>query len=496
MLVSGTAASVRSFSPGLSWPLLIAAAAFLLLIGRPELLNDGDIYWHVATGQWILEHGAVPASDLFSHTRQGEPWAAHEWLAQVLFAAAYAWAGWTGVVIVAAAAFAAALALLSRFLLRHLEPVYMLLFVVMSAGLLAPHLLARPHTLVAPLLVLWCIGLVRAQEEDRTPRWWLAALMGAWANLHGSFVFGLALAGPFLLEAIVKAARRRAPWSRAMTWGAFLLLATLASLLTPLGVKGLLFATEVDQMRFALSQIGEWRSPDFQRLQPLELTLLLAGAAILYRGMRLPLLRLLVLLGLVHLALKHVRHADLLALVAPVILAQPFAAQWPGAAKGKTAGSMPDRLFHALAPRAAPVATVLVVLLLASLAFRAINADALRPSAMVTPAAALQAMRQNTVAGPVFNAYEFGGFLIHAGVPTFVDGRTDLYGERFLMQYFAAVNATAPEALPALLQKHGIQWTLLVPGMAAIAVLDRLPGWRRLHADSLSVVHVREHHKP
>jgi hypothetical protein len=245
-------------------------------------------------------------------------------------------------------------------------------------------------------------------------------------------------------------------------------------------------------MQFALSQIGEWRSPNFQRLQPLELAFLVAAAAFLYRGMRLPLLRLFILLGLVHLALKHARHADLLALLGPVVLAQPFAAQWWGEDRENSSGSMSDRLFAALAPRAAPGITALVLMLLAVFGFKAIDADTLRPAAAVTPEAALRAVQKHKVRGPVLNSYEFGGFLIHSGVPTFVDGRTDLYGEKFLMAYFASVNATAPEALPALLQKHGIQWTLLQPGLAAISVLDRLPGWRRLYADRVAVVHIRE----
>lgn len=492
MINAGVAAPARALRLGLSWPLLIGAAAFLVLMGRPELLNDPDIQWHVRTGQWILEHGAVPRSDIFSHTSYGAPWTAHEWLSEVLFAVAFAWAGWTGVVIVAAAAFAAALAILGRFLLRYFEPVYMLLVVVMSASLLAPHLLARPHTLIAPLLLMWCIGLVRAQEEERVPFWGLAALMPLWANLHGGFVFGLAFAGPFVLEAVVRAAQRKASWTTAAAWIAFLAGATFASMLNPFGPKGLLFALEIDRMSFALSQIGEWRSPNFQQLQPLELCLLLGAAAFLYRGVRLPLVRLFILLGLLHLSLKHSRHADLLALVGPVILAQPFSAQWSSARSRKEGGSMPDRLFEALVPRAAPATTALVVLFLAILGFRAMNEDALRPAAQVTPEAALRTIQSHNIRGPVFNSYEFGGFLIHAGVPPFVDGRADPYGDAFLRQYFSAVNATPPKALPALLDKYDIEWTLLPPGSAAISLLDGLPGWRRLYADKVSVVHVRE----
>ena len=36
-----------------------------------------------------------------------------------------------------------------------------------------------------------------------------------------------------------------------------------------------------------------------------------------------------------------------------------------------------------------------------------------------------------------------------------------------------------------------IRWTLLPTGSPAAAMLDALPGWRRLHSDPVATVHVR-----
>ena len=85
---------------------------------------DGDTYWHVATGRWILENGVVPTQDPFSHTMRGTAWTAFEWLSQVILAAAHQLGGWTGLVALTALAFAATIALLTRALLRWLEPIY------------------------------------------------------------------------------------------------------------------------------------------------------------------------------------------------------------------------------------------------------------------------------------------------------------------------------------------------------------------------------------
>src|SRR5262249_50431860 len=102
-------------------PILVVSGVYvlLLLIGD-RLLNDPDTYWHLVIGQWIVEHRAVPHTDVFSYTMNGAPWIANQWLSQVLYAAGYALAGWTGIVVMAVAAIAAACGLLARFLLERL----------------------------------------------------------------------------------------------------------------------------------------------------------------------------------------------------------------------------------------------------------------------------------------------------------------------------------------------------------------------------------------
>ena len=41
------------------------AFVFLALIPPDALLRDADIYWHVATGRWIWDHGSFPQVDEF-----------------------------------------------------------------------------------------------------------------------------------------------------------------------------------------------------------------------------------------------------------------------------------------------------------------------------------------------------------------------------------------------------------------------------------------------
>ncbi|TMJ60070.1 MAG: hypothetical protein E6G83_20430 [Alphaproteobacteria bacterium] len=106
------------------------------------------------------------------------------------------------------------------------------------------------------------------------------------------------------------------------------------------------------------------------------------------------------------------------------------------------------------------------------------------------PAAALAAVAASHMTGPVLNDYGFGGYLIFSGTPPFIDGRAELYGDEFIKRYIHAMLLESDE-LPKLLDQYGIAWTLIAPERPAALLLEHLPGWRRLYADDVAVVHVR-----
>jgi len=223
-----TSPRAPSASPtlGISWPLLIAFCVAVSVLGftKIDVLADPDTYWHIAAGDWMLAHGAVPKVDVFSHSRPGAAWHAHEWLAEVLFSALYQSAGWAGLGGLVALTFGGTLAYLMRFLLARMEPVHALLFTVYAGCMLAANVLARPHVLAWPLMALWVGTLVEASEQGRSPPWWLLALMVLWANLHGSFILGLGLGAGLALDASLQqpiGQRRAAAWR----WGGFMVLA-------------------------------------------------------------------------------------------------------------------------------------------------------------------------------------------------------------------------------------------------------------------------------
>ena len=99
--------------------------------------------------------------------------------------------------------------------------------------------------------------------------------------------------------------------------------------------------------------------------------------------------------------------------------------------------------------------------------------------------------RRSRAAGHVLNDYRFGGYLIFAGIPTFIDGRGELYGGRFIARYNRDLALADLTDFLKLLDEYRIDATLLAPDTPAVKLLDRLPDWRRVYADGVAVVHKR-----
>lgn len=474
---------------GASLPLLFGLFVYVQVIGGGgAVLHDPDIPLHIAVGRWIIAHGAVPHHGIFSLTMPDAPWVAHEWLGEVVLAGLFDHFGWTGLVVATALCAAATLALLLRALLRTLTPVHAAIAALLGWALAIPHVGARPHIFAWPILVAWVAALVAARCADRAPSPWFVPLMTLWANLHGGFMFGLVLALLLAGEAVLAGADRRARLDAARGWGVFCGLSVVAALITPFGIDGLLLPLRLTHMSYALGVLVEWQSPNFQHFQPLELAIMALLFAALWFGWRLPLPRLVMLLLLLHMALQHRRHAELLGLAAPLLLAPALAPQL-AASRGRGAGLPLDRRMAELAKPASPRAVALACVMLAALSVAMLRGGA-APDTPV-PAAALAAVKAHHIEGPVLNEYNFGGYLIFSGIAPFVDGRAELYGDAFLKRYGEAVLGTSDQ-LPALLSEYGITWTLFARNSPAVVLLDHLPGWRRLYADDIAVVHVRD----
>jgi hypothetical protein len=468
-------------------PLLVGLGVYAICISyAPALLNDGDTLSHIVIGRWILDHWAIPFQDPFSFTAHGQIWIPHEWLAEVVFAILYDRLGWGGLVAATAVAAAAAFALLTHALEKSLGARRAAIGAFLALSLTEAHLLARPHALAWPLLVIWMSGIIGARDAGRIPSLALLPVMIVWCNLHGGFVVGLAFAGLLALEAVAEAPAA----SRLQAiggWGVFVGLSTASALISPNGINLFLLSLKMLRMNFAVTDISEWHSVDFTHFEPLEVWIALATLGGFLLGLRLPLPRTAMLLLLLYEALTHVRNEELLGIIAPLLVAVALAKQLDPAAPPEASA-----VARAGGPRTVTAsAAVIVAMLMVGLGFfataSALDRSGLRPGENVAPVAAVQAARAAGLRGHVLNSISFAGYLMFDGIPTFIDGRADLFGDAFLARYVAATNGIG-DGLPGLLDDYAVEWTIFEPLTPAVTVLDHLPGWERIYADQYAVI--------
>ncbi len=193
-----------------------AIVVFAILIGAASWsqphVDGSDLWWHLASGQYIWQHGEVPLTDSFSHTANGHSWTNHSWLWGWLF-----WAAYDGHADAAAWLNLSLLALLFGLVAWRGWRASGSLFAAGAATWLvaaACHwfLDVRPHVVT----LLFSALLLSTLEWKRAP-WLWPPLLALWANLHGGFAFGLGVIGLWALLQTEQAIRDRHPLPFA-TW--------------------------------------------------------------------------------------------------------------------------------------------------------------------------------------------------------------------------------------------------------------------------------------
>jgi hypothetical protein len=448
----------------LNIPLLAAVLLIPAVLGSSlTIFNDGDVSWHIATGQWILDHWAIPHTDPFSFTWFGKPWVPIEWLAEVIYASAYRVAGYAGVAALVTAALMALHAIVyltaSRWIRAALLPIVAMDFV------LVPMLLARPHLLTWPLLASWTLLMLRAREQDRAPPLYAALLMTLWANLHGGFVFGLAIAAAFGLEALVDSPDKGRAFRQ---WLVFGIACAVACMINGNGLEGVLHPLRFTHLQM-LPLIDEWKPSTPVRTPFSFAVLAITLALIVWKRPRLPWMRWLLLGAMLSLALFQVRHQATLAILAAMILPQGFGAE-------RRSADRPSG-------RIAAIAAVLLVALRATMPLQPADNQA-------NPWRLIAAVPPQLRSQPVLNGYSMGGPLILSGIRPYVDGRGDMYGDELVVAYAKIVHGDAVLFAEAV-QRWNIRWVMLPNDSKLIPVVQRTPGWRLVARDNVGVIYER-----
>lgn len=469
-----------------AWLLPFGLTVMLVMLVAVREAIDPDLWWHLATGRYILAEHRIPAEDIFSFTATGHRWVTHEWLADTLLFATYRLVGHAGLSMAFAVVIASAFGLVyARCGTRH--PLAAAGSTILAAAACMMTWGVRPQMLSLFFASLYLYILERQCVRRSRSIWLLIACSVLWANLHSSFMAGLAIVGAFVVGSEVEwlAARtRRDPWvggdTRRLAWVGALCLA--GSVVTPNGLAGIMFPFGTLGNSLIQDNICEWFSPDFHALWawPLALQWLAIVGVLAISRQRLRVTQLLLLLGAGAATLYSARHAVFLALVgAPILTEQATAAwrQW----RGDTA------VWRQGPARRAALALILVVLTLAvGIRGRQVwqGGSGLVESAF--PAAAVAHMREHGIGGRMFNEYRWGGYLIWQGYPVFIDGRTEVYGDQVFGDYLTAYDVRPDWEAP--LTTYGVNLALLKADSRLAAVLGESARWKIVYRDEMAML--------
>jgi hypothetical protein len=469
------------------------ALIFILALGlfamAARTVTDPDVWWHLRTGQLILQTHHIFRADPYSFTRAGHAWINHEWLSQILMFSLYRWLGYAGLIVVFAGIVAVAFFIV--FLRCEARPYFAALITAWGAAASTSTWGVRPQMLSLLLASIFLLLLERSAQRPRV-LWWLPPLTLLWVNLHAGYALGIGLIGLFLggeiLDAIFgdKRSNGVAARLRQLTFALALSIAVVP--LNPNGARMYTYPWQTLSSSAMQQYIQEWASPNFHQTLylPFLLMVLALLAALACSPKRLRPLDLLLLAVTLYAALRSVRHIPIFVLVAAPILSRLVYAilqQWPEKKKEETR------------PPAKLALNAVLILGIALFAFWRVNFIVRSQAAAEArnfPAAAVSFLAANHTPQPLLNHYNWGGYLIWKLYPqyrVFVDGRADLYGDDFLNRlahiYYIRHNWKDEFAATRVCS------VMLPPDAPLIAALSELPDWKVIYSDKQAVILTR-----
>lgn len=428
---------------------VIGAAAALVLVGMERRLST-DVFWHLATGRWMLAHHRVLRHDVLTYTVHGRRWVNAEWGFDVALAWSVRHLGPISYWVLGGGL--AALALLvgaATWRRKGAGHLWTAVIAVVVAAPLSAGVAVRPQAASYLFFATELLVLTLARSRRRW-LWALPPLLLLWANVHGSFLAGVGMVAiEAFLATVAHLFAHRDRWPLRLrpalrvgdAWAA-LAGVTAAACLNPHGPFLFLYDLRVSGSP-QLASIEEWQPPDFHSA----VVLATVGAPILIGIVALGLGRrrvaafdAILWFGLLVLTLRSVRFAPYLGLALGGLLA--------GYPVVRRETIRPSVLALPLGALLAGMILLLPHPPAGTIAAKGQVANPVRAAAWLT--------HQH---GRVFSTYAWNDYLDHVGIPVFVDGRTDLYfGTPVLPDYQAVSGLTVDP--DQVLARYDVRWVL------------------------------------
>ena len=483
----------------------LALVALFLFFYQPNPPVD-DFWWHLATGRWIVENNSLPSIDPFLIT-SGQTTSLRQkmilhgyWLAQVSSFLLYKASGWQGLLLAKAALFTALCVTISRFLVYRgvgCAASYLLSLAILPIAL--SFLSLRPHifsVLGAVLFFIWTEkgldGLRSGRLELSRHLYWLPVLTMLWANLHSGFIIGQGMALIYILAEGIKLALGRnqlekAIFKRFLGWQ---VLAIAAAFLNPNHLNVWLsivlegnpagpFAQTIEEY------LSVWKLASFTGNYTdlyLMLGVLLVSLTTLCISWKRVALSHWALFGIFSLAGFSASRFSIFFVAMAILIAAPcLAALW-------------DKKRLVVDKIALGVMLAAIPCLIAFSWNKSVFAQGTLSKDL--PDKAVTFFKEKRLPGPVFNPYEWGGYLVWNLFPQyqfFIDARTLDYST--YLAYQKGLNSNPAEVLGA----HGIQTVIFyysykdfapLSGMVFSLLVDG--GWDLVYSDNLAVIFTRK----
>lgn len=469
----------------LTTPRLLVIILFILLfVIAVRAPVDSDTWWHLRSGSVILATRTIPYSDTFSLTRLNQPWIDQSWLSQVVMSAVFQVAGNAGLALLTAAL--ATIGMIFTFAACR-GNVYLRAFViVLSAVTAAVFWSPRPQmaSFALSTVVLYLLYQYKRRSFDRL--WLIPVLMALWVNLHSGFAIGFIFLGMFIVGEVFN----RQPWPYIRKLLIITVISIAALLLNPYTVRMLLYPFQTAGLGVLEQYVQEWASPDFHMRETWPFLILLFGtmAAAGFSKRGWDWTDLVLIAGSAALALVWQRNFAVFAIAAAPTLCDHLT-------------TILDNAGLRLLPARPPHRTALVLnwSILAILAIAALLKVGITLSPVtiaqaqseVLPVQAVAYLNRVNPPGPMFNTYNWGGYLMFAApnYPVFVDGRTDLYGSTFLSQWR---NALFGSGWQDLFAQWKIRLVVIEHDSPLAGILRNDSAWRESYADSQASIFERQ----
>lgn len=465
------------------------AMLFAALVAVPFSRGiDNDFWWHLRTGEFILHHG-IPRHDPYSWTRAGQPWIAHEWLAEVFIYVAQSAIGYAATLLIFGFLTIGALMLvysLGRRSGAGTKPLVVLM--LLAVIVMSTFVTVRPQVFSWLMFAAFLYVLARHYDGERAPLWLLPPLMAVWVNLHLGFYFGLMLVGCWLAALCFDAVRGRKVALR--TPFVVALACVFATFANPAGPAILAYPFRyLFDSQFANANVAEWQRPQLVDPSdaPIFIFALLLSLALISRTRPRAFLWL-ASLAVIVLSMQALRNAPYAVLVALPVVAGAASRRWDAARASR------DSSLRVPLLAAAPLVIAIAAMLGPVAVLRAgVPLSIGAPTEVGYPAPEAAYVRAHHPGAGMYNGYSEGGYLIDAlypDVPVFVDGRTDFYGDDLLNDYLQIHKARV--GWQALLDSYGVQVVLIGQKAELAAALSTDSGWQLEFTGPTAVVYARK----